>query len=729
MNRIVNISRRDFLKTGAMLGGGLILGFSLRGSAIAKAGKAKASFSQNAFIRIDTDGMVTIIVNKSEMGQGVYTSLPMLIAEELECDWAKIRTEAAPVAPEYNHTEWGQIQGTGGSSSVRSTWDQFRKAGAAGRMMLVKAAADTWKVSPDSCRAEKGFVIHDRSKKRLSYGALAEKASRLDPPKQVVLKKPEDFKLIGKATKRLDTPDKVSGRALFGIDAKVKGMLVAMVERPPVFGGKVKSFNAEKALKVAGVKYVVQVPSGVAIVASDFWSAKKGRDALEVDWDSGEKTKPSTEDMRAWYAALAAQAGPAAKKEGEASQALATAARKLTAEYEVPYLAHATMEPLNCLVDLRKDSCEIWTGTQFQTVDRNTAASIAGLKPEQVKIHTMLLGGGFGRRANPRSDFVSEAVHIAKAVKKPVKVIWTREDDMRGGYYRPMWYDRISAGLDGKGIPVAWQHTIVGQSIIKGTLFEQGFIKDGIDATSVEGASDIPYQIPNIYVDLHSPDVDVPVLWWRSVGHSHTAFVVESFVDELAHAAGRDPYEFRMALLDKHPRHKAVLELAARKAGWGTPVPQGHARGLAVHHSFGSYVAQVAEVSVGKEGEVRVHNVVCAIDCGRTVNPATIAAQMESGIVFGLSAALFGAITLKDGRVEQSNFHDYPLVRMKDMPKVEVHIIPSTEGPQGVGEPGVPPVAPAVANAVFNAAGVRMRSLPMTPEAVLKAMKEGSKIY
>jgi isoquinoline 1-oxidoreductase beta subunit len=433
--------------------------------------------------------------------------------------------------------------------------------------------------------------------------------------------------------------------------------------------------------------------------------------------------------MRAWYAALAAQAGPAAKKEGEAGQALATAARKLTAEYEVPYLAHATMEPLNCLVDLRKDSCEIWTGTQFQTVDRNTAASIAGLKPEQVKIHTMLLGGGFGRRANPRSDFVSEAVHIAKAVKKPVKVIWTREDDMRGGYYRPMWYDRISAGLDGKGIPVAWQHTIVGQSIIKGTLFEQGFIKDGIDATSVEGASDIPYQIPNIYVDLHSPDVDVPVLWWRSVGHSHTAFVVESFVDELAHAAGRDPYEFRMALLDKHPRHKAVLELAARKAGWGTPVPQGHARGLAVHHSFGSYVAQVAEVSVGKEGEVRVHNVVCAIDCGRTVNPATIAAQMESGIVFGLSAALFGAITLKDGRVEQSNFHDYPLVRMKDMPKVEVHIIPSTEGPQGVGEPGVPPVAPAVANAVFNAAGVRMRSLPMTPEAVLKAMKEGSKIY
>jgi isoquinoline 1-oxidoreductase beta subunit len=718
MNRIVNISRRDFLKTGAMLGGGLILGFSLRGSAMGKAVRAKVSFSPNAFIRVGADGMVTIIVNKSEMGQGVYTSLPMLIAEELECDWTKIRVEAAPVAPEYNHTEWGQIQGTGGSSSVRSTWDQFRKAGAAGRMMLVKAAADAWKVSPDTCRAEKGFVVHDQSKRRLSYGALAEKAARLDLPKQIVLKKPEDFMLIGKATKRLDTPEKVSGGALFGIDAKAKGMLVAVVERSPVFGGKVRSFNAEKTIKAAGVKRVVQVPSGVAVVASDFWSAMKGREALEVDWDIGETAKISTGDMRTGYAALAAKAGTMAKKEGDADQAFAAAAKKLTAEYEVPYLAHATMEPLNCLVDLRKESCEIWTGTQSQTTDRNAAASIAGLKPEQVKIHTMFLGGGFGRRANPRSDFVSEAVHVARAVKKPVKVIWTREDDMRGGYYRPMWYDRIAAGLDGKGMPVAWRHTIVGQSIIKGTPFEQGMVKDGIDATSVEGASDIPYHIPNIYVDLHSPDVDVPVLWWRSVGHSHTAFVVESFMDELAHAAGRDPYEFRMALLDEHPRHKAVLELAARKAGWGTPAPQGHARGMAVHHSFGSYVAQVAEVSVSPSGSVRVHKVWCAVDCGRVVNPSTVEAQMESGIVFGLSAALFGEITLKDGRVTQSNFHDYPVVRMKDMPKVEVHIVPSRETPQGVGEPGVPPVAPAVCNALFALTGKRIRRLPVTPEVL-----------
>jgi len=718
MNRTVKISRRDFLKTGVMVGGGLVLGFSISGAVPAAAGKAKQSFSQNAFIRIGTDDLVTIIVNKSEMGQGVYTSLPMLIAEELECDWARIRVEPAPVAPEYNHTEWGPIQGTGGSSSVRSTWDQFRKAGAAARTMLLQTAAETWKVAPESCRAEKGFIIHDKSKKRLSYGALSEKAARLKPPKEVTLKKPDDFTVIGKPTKRLDTAEKVSGKALFGIDAKVKGMLVAVVERAPVFGGKVKSFNADKAKQVAGVSGVYQIPSGIAVAAKDFWSAEKGREALDIQWDEGENAKLSTESMRSLYAGLSKTAGIVAKKEGDAVQKLTTATKKLTAEYEVPYLAHAAMEPLNCLVDLKQDSCEIWTGTQFQTVDRNSAASIAGLKPEQVKINTMLLGGGFGRRANPRSDFVSEAVHVAKAVKKPVKVIWTREDDMRGGYYRPMWSDRISAGLDEKGMPVAWQHTIVGQSIIKGTLFEQGFIKNGVDGTSVEGASNLSYDIPNVYVDLHSPDINVPVLWWRSVGHSHTAFVVESFIDELAHAAGKDPYEYRMALLGKHPRHRAVLELAAKKAGWGGSLPKGRARGLAVHESFGSFVAQVAEVSVSPRGEVRVHNVTCAIDCGRAVNPSTVTAQMESGIVFGLSAALFGAITLKDGRVEQSNFHDYPVVRMKDMPKVDVHIIQSKESPQGVGEPGVPPIAPAVCNAIFTLTGKRIRTLPIRTEEV-----------
>ena len=723
MSRIVNISRRDFLKTGALLGGGLVLGFSLPARIPLAEGAVRASkpFAPNAFIRIGTDNLVTVIVNKSEMGQGVYTSLPMLIAEELECDWTKIRVEAAPVDPSYNHTEWGSMQGTGGSSSVRSTWTQFRKAGATARLMLVDAAAAAWKVKPSTCRAENGFVIHDATKKKLSYGKLATKAAKMEPPKDMPLKDPKDFQVIGKSVKRLDTPEKVNGKGMFGIDVKVPGMLIAVVAHSPVFGGKVKRYNADKAKAVSGVRNVIQVDSGIAVIADHFWQAHEGRDLLEIQWEEGDLAKLSTPKMREEYAALARKPGTLAKKKGSAEQAMDKAAKRLEAEYEVPYLAHATMEPLNCLVDARQDICEIWTGTQFQTADRNAAAKILGLKPDQVKLHTMLLGGGFGRRANPASDFVSEAAHVAKAVRKPVKVIWTREDDMHGGYYRPMWYDRISAGLDGEGKPIAWRHTIVGQSIITGTPFEHMMVKNGIDATSVEGAQDIPYNIPNTFVDLHSPKTGVPVLWWRSVGHSHTAFVVESFMDELAHAAGKDPYEFRRELLTEHPRHKAVLELAARKAGWGTPLGEGRARGIAVHESFGSFVAQVAEVSVKPSGEVRVHRVVCAIDCGRFVNPDIVEAQMESGIVFGLTAALHGAITFMDGRVEQSNFHDYPLLRMKEMPKVEVYIMPSKENPQGVGEPGVPPIAPAVANAIFAATGKRIRSLPIRAEDLKKA--------
>jgi len=722
MSNFINISRRDFLKTGAVIGGGLVLGFSvpLR-YPLAEGTTPSPSFAPNAFIRIGTDNRVTIIVNKSEMGQGVYTSLPMLVAEELECDWSNIRVEPAPVDPAYNHTEWGNAQGTGGSSSVRSTWKQFRKAGATARAMLVKAAADIWNVDEAGCRAEKGYVIHDATKRKLAYGKLVRKAAQMETPQDVPLKEPKDFKIIGRSMKRLDTPEKVNGKGIFGMDAKIAGMLAAVVARPPVFGGKVKSFNADKAKALDGVKEVVQINSGVAVVADHFWQASRGRDALEIIWEEGDNSGFSTAGMREEYARLARTPGAVAKKKGEPEQAIAKAARQINAEYEVPYLAHAPMEPLNCLVDLRDESCEIWTGTQFQTADRNAAAKVSGLKPEQVKIHTMLLGGGFGRRANPHSDFVAEAVHIAKAIKKPVKVIWTREDDMRGGYYRPMWYDRISAGLDGNGSITAWQHTIVGQSIISGTPFEQVMVKNGIDATSVEGARDIPYDIPNVLVDLHSPKIGVPVLWWRSVGHSHTAFVVESFMDEIAHAAGKDPYEFRRALLTNHPRHKAVLELAAQKAGWGTPLPEGRARGIAVHQSFGSFVAQVAEVSVKPSGEVRVHKVVCAIDCGRFVNPDTVEAQMESGIVFGLTAALYGAITFRNGRVEQSNFHDYEMLRMKEMPKVEVYIMPSQESPQGVGEPGVPPVAPAVCNAIFSATGKRIRRLPIRAEELKRA--------
>ncbi len=718
MREIIHLSRRSFLKKGMLVGGGLILGFYLppRGPLSEASNPTGASFMPNAFIRIGTDDIVTIIVNKSEMGQGVYTSLPMLVAEELEVDWAKIRVEAAPVDPAYHHTQWG-VQGTGGSTSVWSEWDRLRIAGATVRMMLINAAAEIWKVDPASCRAEKGFVIQKATGKRISYGKLAERASQMKVPKDIVLKKSKEFKIIGKSMRRLDTPEKTNGKAIFGMDANIAGMLTAVVARPPVFGGSVKSVNGEKAKAVPGVKEVVQIDSGVAVIAEGFWSANKGREALEIVWDEGPLAKLSTEGMRGEFARLAQTPGAVARKEGNPQQTFSKAAKQLHAEYEVPYLAHACMEPLNCLVDLRTNSCEIWTGTQMQTMDRNAAARVAGLKPEQVKIHTTFLGGGFGRRANPQSDFVAEAVSVAKVVKRPVKVIWTREDDMKGGYYRPMWVDQIAAGLNDQGNLIAWQHTIVGQSILSGTPFDP---KKDVDPASVEGAGDIPYEIPNIFVDLHSPKMGIPVLWWRSVGHSHTAFVVEGFIDEMAHSAGKDPYEFRRKLLIKHPRHLGVLRLAAEKSGWGKALPKGRGRGIAVHESFGSFVAQVAEVSVNFSGQVRVHKVVCAIDCGRIVNPDTIKAQMESGIVFGLSAVLHGEITFKNGRVDQSNFHDYPLLRMDEMPVVEVGIVSSEEKSGGVGEPGVPPIAPAVCNAIFAATGKRIRRLPIRVDELKK---------
>ncbi len=717
MNEIINISRRDFLKTGAVIGGGLILGFSLPFRIpSSEAVPAVAPLMPNAFIRIGADDTVTIIVNHSEMGQGIYTSLPMLVAEELECDWKKVRVESAPVDPVYNHTAFG-MQMTGGSTSVWSEYDRLRKVGAAAREMLIAAAAETWKVSKTSCRARNGVVVHTSGRK-LTYGRLADKAATMPVPQDVKLKDPSKFRIIGRPTRRLDTPEKVDGTGMFGLDVKVPGMLTAVIARPPVFGAKVVSFNVEKVRMVPGVQDVVQIPTGIAVIATGYWPAKTGRDALEIVWDEGPNAKLSTDSMRRQYADLAKTPGAVAKKEGDPDQALSKAARQLSAEYEVPYLAHATMEPLNCVVDLRPDRCEIWTGTQFQTIDREAAARAAGLKPEQVNVHTMLLGGGFGRRANPASDFVLDAVYTARTIKKPVKVIWTREDDTQGGYYRPMWRDRITAGLDAKGNPVAWKHTIVGQSILADTPFEKMMVKDGIDETSVEGAKDIPYNIPNVLVDLHSPKIGVPVLWWRSVGHSHTAFVVESFLDELAHAAGKDPYEYRQKLLAGHPRHLGVLKLAAQKAGWGKPLPKGRAHGIAVHESFGSYIAQVAEVSVGPKGEVRVHRVVCAVDCGKYVNPDTIKAQMESGITFGLSAALHSEITLENGRVEQSNFNDYQVLRLNEMPAVEVYIRRSTEKPGGIGEPGVPPIAPAVCNAIFALTGKRVRRLPIRAEDV-----------
>src|SRR6266853_545933 len=654
-----SVGRREFLKTSAAVTGGLCIAAyvpELGAGARELAAAGPGSFAPNAFVRIAPDDSVTVIVNHSEMGQGIYTSLPMLLNEELEADWSKIKVEAAPVDAAYNHTVFG------------------RKA---------------------------------------TFGSLVEAASQSKPPATIPLKDPKQFTLVGKATRRLDTPSKINGTAQFGLDVRVPGMLVALVARPPVFGGKVVSFDAAEALKIPGVKTIERIPSGVAVVADRFWSAKLGREKLKVSWDDGANANLSTTQMLADFSKQSASPGALAKKTGDPAAALAGAAKTINAEYDVPYLAHAMMEPLNCVVDLRSDSCEIWTGTQFETVDRANAAQVAGLPPEKVKINTTLLGGGFGRRANPASDFVREAVQVAKVAKAPVKVVWTREDDLKGGWYRPMWHDRFAAGLDANGDPVVWTHTIVGQSIMQGTPFEAYGIKDGVDAASVEGAADLLYGIPNLQVDLHTPKIGVPVQWWRSVGHSHTGFSVEAFLDEVAHAGKRDPYELRRKLLAKEPRMLAVLDLVAEKAGWGNPLPRGVGRGIATHFSFETYVAQVVEASVEKNGNVKVHRVVCAVDCGRVINPDIVKAQMEGGIIFGLTAALKTEITLENGRVQQKNFHDYQMLRMLESPIIEVHIVPSDVSPTGVGEPSVPPVAPALTNAIFAATGKRVRSLPI----------------
>lgn len=722
MSQIFNCSRRDFCKNGALLGTSLVLGFYLPGCQKKEViPPASGPFKANAFIQIAPDESITFFINKSEMGQGVYTSLPMLIAEELEVEWQKIRIEAAPVAPEYNHTQWGNLQGTGGSTSIRSTWDQLRSAGAAGRTMLIQAAAQIWEVPPEQCKAEAGKVIHPKGEKTLTYGTLVGAAAKLQPPKQVPLKPATAFKIIGKPRPRLDSVAKANGTAEFGIDVKRPNLLTAVVARPPVFGAKLKDFNAEATKMVPGVKEVVPVDTGVAVVAANFWAAIKGRDALKVVWDQGPLAKLDSIAQGKEYQALAQKPGLVATNRGDAAATLAAAAKKIEAVYEVPYLAHAPMEPLNCVADVRADSCEIWVGTQMQTLDRNAAAEVTGLAPEKIKLHTTFLGGGFGRRAVPDSHFVREAVQVSKAMQAPVKVVWTREDDIRGGYYRPRAYHTVKAALGEGNLPSAWQQRIVSQSIVKGTSFEEAMMKEGIDHTAVEGIADLSYAVPNLQVEYQMAPAGVPVLWWRSVGHSFAAFVKECFIDELALAAGQDPLDYRKQLLSEHPRQIALLDLVAQKAGWGKP-EKGTAQGIAIHESFGSIVAQVAEVIV-EDNKIRVPRVVCAVDCGQTVNPDTIAAQMQSAIYFGMAAALHDAITFKNGRVEQSNFHDYPMPRLAEMPAIEVHIMPSKEKPGGIGEPGVPPIAPAIANAVFAATKVRLRTMPLNLAAPQPAPK------
>ena len=722
MDNIINPRRREFLKTGATLGAGLTIAFYLPvGAARMMAGQGTGKpFAPNAFIRIAPNDTVTVIVKHLEMGQGVNTGLPTLVAEELDVPWDKIRVESAPAdAKLYNNLLWGPMQGTGGSTAMANSFEQLRRAGATARAMLIAAAADNWKVEASSLTTQNGMVLHRPSGRKASYGQLAEKAATMPQPAEVPLKSPKDFKYIGKQFKRTDSKAKSDGSAQFASDLRLPGQLTALIARPPLFGAKVKHIQADKTKAVPGVRAVIEVPRGVAVIATDFWSAKKGRDALQVEWDETGAERVSSAGQRDHYLGLLKQPGMVARNEGDAAKALIQATKKLEATFEFPYLAHAPMEPLNCIVQLKDGGCEIWAGSQSQTGDQATAAKILGIQPEQVQIHTMLAGGSFGRRANPTSDYISEAVSVAKAtshLNAPIHLMWTREDDLHGGYYRPMFFHSISGGLDAQDNPVAWSQRLVGQSIAAGTAFEGGMVKDGIDMISVEGAANLAYSIPNLHVELHSPKLGVPVLWWRSVGHTHTAFSTEVFIDELAVAAGKDPYEFRRSLLAHQPRHIGVLELAAAKAGWGKPLaPKSgvrRGRGIAVHESFRSFVAEVAEVSVKPDGSFTVDRVVCAVDCGIAVNPDQIGAQMEGGIGFALSAALHSAITFKDGRVEQSNFNDYPLLRISEMPRVEVHIVPSQAAPTGVGEPGVPPLAPAVANALFAATGKRLRKLP-----------------
>lgn len=717
-------SRRDFLRASATASAALTIAIWLdgcgRGEPAAGGAPSAAGpdgrFAPNAFLQVDPKGGITVIAKHLEMGQGAFTGLATLIAEEMDADWAKVRVVGAPAdASKYANLNWGGAQGTGGSDAMANSYEQMRKAGATARAMLVAAAAQVWDVPAAEITVERGIVKHAGKRLASSFGELVRVAATLPVPAEVTLKDPARFTLVGKDDlPRADVREKVDGSARFTQDVALEGMLTAVVLHPPRFGATARRVDAERARAVPGVLHVVQVPTGVAVVATGFWAAKQGRDALVVDWDLSRAEGRGTAALRDEFRALLAKPGLPARRDGDAEAGLRGAARTVEATYEVPFLAHATMEPMNCVVQLGRDRCELWYGAQSHTADQVAIAALLGLKPEQVTINTLYAGGSFGRRAAKASDYVLEAVEVARAIggNAPVKLVWTREDDMAAGNYRPMFLHAVRGGLDAAGKPVAWHHRVVGQSVLSGTPFEGFAVKDGIDGASVEGITNLAYAMPAIACELHTPKVGVPVQWWRSVGHTHTAFAVESFIDELAHAAGQDPVAWRLALLEGKPRHLAVLKLAAEKAGWGSKLPAGRARGVAVHESFNSVVAEVAEVSVTR-GVPRVHRVVCAVDCGIAINPDVIRAQMEGGIAYGLSAALHGAVTLEDGVVQERNFDRYRCLRLDEMPQVEVHIVPSTAAPTGVGEPGLPPIAPAVANALFALTGTRVRTLPI----------------
>lgn len=692
MNRPLFLTRREFIRTAAAAGSGFVLAFHLPGcesDGSSHAGTA-GSFEPNAWLSIDRTGTTTITVAKSEMGQGVRTSLPMIVADELEQDWSKIRIEQALAEP----GKYGS-QGTGGSSSVRRSWDMLRRAGATAREMLVAAAAKEWSVSPDSCFAKNGTVVHGASGRTKGYGQLVDLAATMPVSQNPSLKDPKNFHIIGTPTPRLDVGEKVTGAAMFGIDARVPGMLFATLARSPVFGGKLIRFDATRSKGTPGVRDVVQIDNTVAVIASSTWAAIRGRQALAVTWDDGEYPNQSSEAIWKLFEESARLEGEVERNEGDAESALTRAAATIEAVYRAPFAAHATMEPMNCTAHVEGHRCEIWAPTQTPQDAQSEAAGALGLSVEKVTVHVTLLGGGFGRRLE--NDYVVEAVKVSRAISAPVKVVWTREDDMRHDFYRPATYNVLRAGLDRQGAPVAWIHRIVGPNA--GGL--------------VTGGSTPPYAIPNVRIDSHSKETGVPIGSWRSVGYSQNCFVIEGFIDELAHAARRDPFEYRRGLLPRSSRLRGVLETAAAKAGWGTPLAGGSGLGIACVQGFGSSVAQVAEVSVAKDGTFRVKRVVCAIDCGPVVNPDTIEAQMEGAIVYGLTAAMKGEITVQKGGISRGNFDDYEMLRIDEMPKVEVYIVPGSESLGGVGEPGVPPIAPAVTNAIFAATGNRIRQLPI----------------
>ena len=710
------LSRRSFLRAGAAAGGGLMLSSSLPlANGEAEAADADG-FAPNAFIRIVGDGQIVLTMPYVEMGQGTYTSIPMLIAEELEVDLNQVQLEhAAPNEKLYGNPLLGGVQGTGGSTAIRAVWEPMRQAGATARTMLVSAAAKRWNVDPASCRAQNGEVLHAATGRSIKYGELGADAARMPVPESVVLKRPEDFKLIGTPAKRLDAPAKVNGTAVFGIDVRPPGVKIATLAQSPVFGGRLKSVDDAAAMAIKGVRQIVRLDDAVAVVADHMGAATKGLAALTIEWDDGPHARLNTDDILHELEQATQNPGAVAQNDGDVAEAMEGAVTRVEATYHVPFLAHAALEPMNCTVHAREDSCEVWVGSQVVARAQATAAEVAGLSLDKVVVHNHLIGGGFGRRLE--IDGVTRAVEIAKHVDGPVKVVWTREEDIQHDMYRPFFFDRISAGLDERGMPVAWNHRFAGSSILARWL--PPAFNNGLDPDTTDGAIGLAYTLPNAHVEyLRVEPPGIPTAFWRSVGPSHNVFVVESFLDELATAAKQDAVAYRSTLLDKAPRARAVLELAAEKAGWGASLPERVGRGVAVQSVFGTYMAQVAEVEVSTDGAVRVRRVVCAVDCGTVINPDTVQAQIEGAIIFGVTAALYGEITLKDGRVEQANFDTYQMLRMNEAPAIEVHIVPSFEPPGGMGEPGTSAIVPAVTNAIFAATGKRLRTLPIDTSAL-----------